>query len=214
MPILSVFERDILTRPRALYILRLRTSKLRSAFPQRIADRVAAVHPGGWLLDVGCGPGLLENRLASRFGRDRLVGVDIDRDMLVVAGSEGVMDLIRGSSACLPFRDGSIATAVLSASLKDWGDRIGGLREMERVLRPGGTAVVYDFITAIPGSRPEGFARRFGIVSEILRRLMASRMPFPLDDGNRLLGELDGIDAALEVEEDLGALRITIEKRA
>ncbi len=134
--------------------------------------------------------------------------------MLVVAGSEGVMNLIRGSSVCLPFRDGSIATAVSSASLKDWGDRIGGLREMERVLRPGGTAVVYDFITAGPGFRPEGFSRRFGIVSEILRRLMASRMPFSLDDANRLLGELDGIDAALEVEEDLGALRITIEKRA
>src|SRR5207249_1580963 len=56
------------------------------------------------------------------------------------------------------------------------------LAEIARVVRPGGTATVYDFITAGPESSPPHFVRRFGIVSEILRRATQLAQPFSLQD--------------------------------
>jgi len=131
--------------------------------------------------------------------------------MLAIAHEREGARAVRATSENLPFRTGSVDIVVSSASLKDWGNRAGGLGEIRRVLRPGGVGLVSDFITTGPGSRPEGFRRRFGVVSDVLRQLAGLVIPFSLDDARGLASAVGG---GVRLEADLGVVIIEIRKPA
>lgn len=205
--------KDIRVRPWSFYVSRLRRSRLRAEFHDRVIRAVAPEFTGGWLVDVGCGPGLLEARLAPRLPTARIVGVDIDRRMLNLAGANRALAPVTASSSFLPFRDGSVNLVVSTASLKDWREWRKGLFEIARIVAPGGHALVYDFITTGDGSSPGGFARRYGLVSEILRRMMGRFAPFSRADIIELAESLRGtVDVTLQEEPDLGVMGIRFRK--
>jgi len=122
---------------------------------------VLELHAGDRLLDIGCGFGR-HSYEALRRGAD-VVSSDFSLPELVevdntVTAMEGYGELPTGvsSASCngdvtqLPFPDGSFDRIIASEILEHIDDDIGALRELVRVLRPGGT-----FAATIPATFPE-----------------------------------------------------------
>jgi len=61
------------------------------------------------------------------------------------AGLAGRISVVQGDVAALPYDDASIDLVVSSLSQHHWTDPLAGMREVTRVLRPGGAAWIYDF---------------------------------------------------------------------
>jgi len=113
------------------------------------------------VLDVGCGRGLLLVEVARRLTTGRVIGVDVWRDAdqtendpefpLVNAEIEQVDECALVTTAdarSLPFENESFDAVVSSMALHNIGDyegRVNALREIDRVLAPGGKLVVADF---------------------------------------------------------------------
>ena len=118
-----------------------------------IADDIAATAAeGARLLEVGCGPGHLSLRLASRKGFD-VTGLDLDPAMVerATASAERLgnardrrLSYQVGDVASLPFADDSFDLVVSMLSMHHWADPAAGMSEIGRVLRPGGRALIWD----------------------------------------------------------------------
>jgi ubiquinone/menaquinone biosynthesis C-methylase UbiE len=93
------------------------------------------------LLDVGCGTGAMVRSLTRR--GYRVTGLDLAMEGLHAAREESTAaaPLVRGSATSLPVKEGSLSGVLLLDVLEHLDDRA-ALREVARVLRPGGTAVV------------------------------------------------------------------------
>jgi SAM-dependent methyltransferase len=115
------------------------------------ADVAAAAPPGGRVLDVGCGPGHLANRLTRDHGLE-VTGLDLDPSMIDRAranaeqavAAERRPTFVVGGVAALPFPDSSFDLVVSTLSMHHWADATAGQAEIGRVLRPGGRALVWD----------------------------------------------------------------------
>ncbi len=120
---------------------------------RRAAARATGLQPGGRALDVATGSGKLAEELRKLGGR--VTGLGFSAGMLAVpaAGAPGPA-YVRGDALALPFPDGSFDAATIAFGLRNLADPERGLAEMRRVLRPGGRAVVLEFIKprqTIPG---------------------------------------------------------------
>ncbi len=126
---------------------------------QRAFDRFVPVLEGMRLLDVGCGTGDLTIRLARRVGPGgHVTGLDLTPAMLAVGqkkvASEGLTEritLMEGDALSLPFPDGTFDGVTAGFSLRNMADLDGALREMYRVLKPGGFAVSLEVSKPNPG---------------------------------------------------------------
>jgi len=111
--------------------------------------RHAGIRDTKTILDLGCGTGILEERLP---GSAQVVGVDITEEMVRRAQSKAIPSLkmlTLGDGEHMPFRDGSFDT-VVSCYVVKYCSPARLAKEMARVLRKGGTLVLYDF------TRPRG----------------------------------------------------------
>lgn len=122
---------------------------------QRTAEEAAAfllpeLRPGMRLLDVGCGPGSITRGLAERVAPGEVVGVDLSRETLEAArrdaAARGLTNLRyeTGSVYELPFPDASFDAAYAHQVLQHLKERDAALREMLRVVRPGGLIALRD----------------------------------------------------------------------
>jgi ubiquinone/menaquinone biosynthesis C-methylase UbiE len=122
-----------------------------------LAARLRAVLPqGGDLLEVAPGPGYFAIEMA-KGGAYRVTGLDISRTMVELArknaAQAGVeVDFRQGNASAMLFPDESFDLLACSAAFKNFSDPQQALREMYRVLRPGGTAVVADLRKDVPMS--------------------------------------------------------------
>lgn len=112
---------------------------------KRIAD---GLQPGDSVLEVAPGPGYLAIELA-RLGSYRLAGLDISRTFIRMARENAArggvkIEFREGDVAAMPFARDTFDFIVCRAAFKNFGDPVGALREMHRVLRPGGRALVID----------------------------------------------------------------------
>jgi len=120
-------------------------------FSEPLADAlVAAVEPpaGARCLDVGCGPGALTAVLVGRLGADRVVAVDPSEPFVAAARERfPSVDVRRAPAEELPFEDDTFDVAFASLVVHFMADPVAGLREMGRVVKPGGVvaATVWDF---------------------------------------------------------------------
>src|SRR5262245_23430405 len=114
-----------------------------------LAARVAAeLPPGADILAVAPGPGYLAIELAT-LGGYRLTGLDISRSFVRIAQEKAVLSGVRvdfreGNASALPFADNVFDFIVCRAAFKNFADPVGAIREMHRVSRPGGTALIVD----------------------------------------------------------------------
>ena len=104
-------------------------------------------------LDIGVGTGdLAFDLLAASSPSSRVVGVDVSERMLELARARaasralGLRFEARAADAhALPFADASFDRVVAGFAVRNLGDLDAGLREMRRVLRTGGRAVILEF---------------------------------------------------------------------
>jgi len=117
-----------------------------------IVKRAAAMVNAGEAADLGCGPGYLAVAIAKGIPAMHVIGVDLSEDMLALAQAEarrsGVEDRVSfrfGDVRQIPFEDSSLDFVVSTLSLHHWRDPIVVLDEIERVLVPGGSFLIFDF---------------------------------------------------------------------
>jgi SAM-dependent methyltransferase len=128
----------------------------------------------GVALDLGCGTGAVTRALAGAF--DRIVAVD------VAVATPPIPWFVAGDAARLPLRTGSVDLVYSYGMLHHLPLDI-ALTEVRRVLRPGGTAVLADFLSAEGRPRHHrwealraaaGYRRRLGLRSAV--RITAFRL--------------------------------------
>ena len=152
----------------------------------RVAD-AAGICPGHRVLDVACGTGVLTRASASRAGSGGAVsGLDLDPAMLAVAARlSPALRWHRGSADALPFADKSFDAVVSQFGLMFVPDPVAALREMFRVLVPGGRLAVA--VWASLADTP-AYAVEVDLVERLAGTAAADvlRAPFALGETKRL----------------------------
>lgn len=119
---------------------------------QRAFRRLSGIPPGCHVLDVGCGTAELSLQLAEMVGaQGRVTGIDLSPGMLAVARRKVAasplaerIDLSLGDALRLPFPDDSFDAAASAFVMRNVPDLDGALRELARVVRPGGRIAILE----------------------------------------------------------------------
>jgi len=133
---------------------------------ERILEALAP-SPGEFIVDLGCGPGLLTRAIAEDVGRDGAVlGLDLSGPMLGLARARctGIpqLTLAAADAARLPVASG-VADAVTAIQVLLYVERPqAAIAEMRRILRPGGRVVIVetDWQTAVVTAEDAALTRR------------------------------------------------------
>ncbi|MEM1127764.1 MAG: methyltransferase domain-containing protein [Bacteroidota bacterium] len=157
------------------------------AWAPRAAD-AAHLQPGHRVLDVACGTGVFAREALQRVGpQGTVVGLDPEPGMLRVARQKAPqVKWVEGLAEALPFEDEHFEAVVSQFGLMFFGDQPGALREMQRVLRPGGRLVVtvWDALERTPG-----YAALAAFVERVFDPAVAASLqaPYALGDPQTLL---------------------------
>jgi len=136
-----------------------------------------AVQQDDRVVDIGCGPGLAVEMAASRATRGFVAGVDRSEVMVgqarrrnAMAVRTGRVDVRCAPAALLPYPDGSFTKACVVNSLQFWPSIGDGVREIHRVLRPGGVLVVALRMRAEDAGQYD--RRRFGLSEQRIAEII------------------------------------------
>jgi len=115
----------------------------------RLARRIACeLAPGSAVLEVAPGPGYFAIELA-KLGPYSITGLDISRTFVEMArrraAEAGVqVEFRQGNASALPFDNDRFDFLLCRAAFKNFAQPVDALREMRRVLKPGGRALIID----------------------------------------------------------------------
>jgi demethylmenaquinone methyltransferase/2-methoxy-6-polyprenyl-1,4-benzoquinol methylase len=130
---------------------------------RELAAEATGLGNGANALDVCCGTGDLALALARVVGRGgQVTGLDFSREMLERARrkprQEGAAEItwVQGDATAMPFADNSFSAVTIGFGLRNLPDPEAGLRELARVVRPGGKVVVLE-ITQPPSGPMKPF---------------------------------------------------------
>ena len=127
------------------------------------------------ILDVGCGGGRTVSKLAAIAAQGKVYGIDFSEDSVATtkrANAQwidlGRVEIRHGSVSQLPFADGMFNLVTAVETHFWWADLPGDMREVLRILKPGGTLIViaeiYKGMTTGAGKFAEKYASRAGMM--------------------------------------------------
>jgi ubiquinone/menaquinone biosynthesis C-methylase UbiE len=156
-------------------------------WPPSVSD-AAGIGLGDHVLDVACGTGVLAREASKRVGPEGSVtGLDLNEGMLAVAKRmQPDVDWRQGDAAALPFENDRFDVVVSQFGLMYFPERVAALREMWRVLKPGGRLAVASWASF---EKAEGYR----LLAEIAERRTNAeaaailRSPFVLGNVDELL---------------------------
>ena len=135
---------------------------------RRLASRLESLAPaGGDFLEVAPGPGFLSVEMARR-RQFRVTGLDISRTFVQIARKNAaeagvIADFHQGSASEMPFPADRFDLLVCRAAFKNFSRPEQALREMHRVLRPGGTGIIIDLRHGVPMAEIERHVDGMGL---------------------------------------------------
>ena len=187
-----------------------------------LAQRLAAELPAGCsVLEVAPGPGYLAIELAKR-GRYQITGLDISQTLMEIARKNAAtanvpVDFQRGDVAHMPFADNSFDFLVCCAAFKNFTQPLNALREMHRVLKPTGIALIidlrrdasYDSIQRYIDQMDVSAVNR--IITKLTFRFMLLKRAYTKGEFEQLIAQTKF--AAWNVQEDLIGFEIRLQKR-
>lgn len=107
-------------------------------------------HQAHRIADIGCGTGILADRIERELHPDEIYGVDTSDGVLNEARARSTrVQCWRGPAEQLPFGDGAL-DAVVTTSAFHFFDQAAALREFHRVLSPGGLVAIAALSTRQP----------------------------------------------------------------
>ena len=158
------------------------------------------VAPHFAILDVGCGGGAAVERLAAIASQGSIHGIDYSPASVATARSrnraaiaEGGVEIQQASVSALPFGDGSFDLVTAVETHYYWPDLVGDLREVARVLKPGGRVAV------IAETYKSG---RFGAALPAMTLLRARFLT--VDQHRDMLATAGYADVAVDIERKKG----------
>ena len=140
--------------PRYDFITRVFSYGIDRRWKQLSFERIA-LPDGATVLDLACGTGDFSRLVLNRFPRARMVAVDLTEPMLHRARLRGVRNVICADASALPFADACFDCVFIGYGLRNFPDLSATVKEVERVIRPGGQLATLDFF--LPANR---FLRR------------------------------------------------------
>jgi ubiquinone/menaquinone biosynthesis C-methylase UbiE len=108
----------------------------------------ARLQPGDQVLDIACGTSIVARHVAQQIGNSgSITGIDLNEGMLEMARAQAAkmgakVEWRQGDAGELPFDDTSFDAVLCQQGLQFFPDKAAVLREMHRVLMPGGRLVV------------------------------------------------------------------------
>jgi len=136
-----VLTNHVLSMGMDIWWRRVVTSRIRKWKPER-------------LLDVASGTGDLALEIQDECPDCEVIASDFCAEMLAHAASRGLVKTIVADALNLPFPDKQFDVVTVAFGLRNMADYPAALREMNRVLKPGGRLVILDF------SLPDGILRK------------------------------------------------------
>ena len=171
-------------------------------------DFLAFAGTPGEVLDLGCGTGWIPVEIARRCDAG-VVALDASAEMLVVAGRNagpfgGRVRLLLASASKLPFADRSVGAVVSNSLVHHLHDPLPALREVARVLRPGGVVFIRDLYRPDTPAEVDRLVDRYTAgETPLARHLFAISLPasFTVDEV-RELAAAAGLDAKVAMTSD------------
>jgi ubiquinone/menaquinone biosynthesis C-methylase UbiE len=188
---------------------------------QKLAGRLAdQLPPGSSALEVAPGPGYLAIELA-KFGRYTITGLDISETFVAIArrntADAGVrVDFRHGNASAMPFADQSFDLIVCRAAFKNFSEPVKALAEMQRVLKPGGRAMIIDLRRDTPKEEIDAYVDNMhaGMVNSAFMKLtfraMLLKRAYTREEFERFIAE-SGFASYFIREENVG-FEITLVK--
>jgi len=143
--------------PRYDFVNRVLSLGLDRRWRRRVIKELALA-PNARVLDVATGTGDLAIELAKAVPTGHVTGLDPSAEMLKIAqvkmvkrGLDARVSLVEGDAQALPQANCAIDAATIAFGIRNVPDRPRALRELARVVRPGGTIAVLELGEARPG---------------------------------------------------------------
>ena len=170
-------------------------------YARDLVERARPFGPSDRILDLGCGTGIVARVLRERLGgATRLTGVDINASMLAKARSIAPeIPWIEGSAMALPFDDRSFEVVLAQQVLQFVPDRAAAVREMRRVLAPGGRVVASTW-------RPRSYQPLFEVAGQIAEKHLGPDHDMRMSLDREELGALFAAAGFTNIELDTASL--------
>jgi len=151
----AVYVRDAFARIANRYVL---TNHILSCgmdiwWRKVVTSRIKRWQPSK-LLDVASGTGDLALEIQDQCPGCEVIASDFCAEMLAHAATRGIANTIVADALKLPFEDREFDVVTVAFGLRNMADYPAALREMHRVLKPGGRLVILDF--SLPGGMIRG----------------------------------------------------------
>lgn len=184
---------------------------------QQVRDVLPA---GGSVLEIAPGPGYLAIEIAKLPGY-RVVGLDISRTFVEIARAKAreagvTVDFQFGNASAMPFEDNTFDCTVCRAAFKNFTEPVQAIREMYRVLKPNGKALISDLRRDASRAEVDAHVETMGLgrVNEWLTkwtfRTTLLKNAYTADEIRRMVAQTEF--GTCEIEQDTISMEIWLAK--